>query len=255
MKSVARLLLALTVFVVTVDAADPPYVGKWKFNAAKSTLTGDTATLENTPDGMMQFNSQGFIYKFKPDGKEYPLPDGGTTAWTATSPTTWDVSNKMGGKVVTTFHLALKGDVLGVSGKSMKPDGSAMEFTSSYKRVSGGPGFAGKWMSTDVKPPVTVLELSPSGASGVLMKDDTGPIFNGQFDGKDNAALGRMAASKYTAAFRKIGDRSFEVTVKLAGKTMYVEAYEVSADGKTLTINGTPSNAKSETYKVVFDRQ
>ena len=70
MKSIARLLLALTVFVATAQAADPPYVGKWKFNAAKSTLTGDTATIENTPDGMMQFNSQGFIYKFKPDGKD-----------------------------------------------------------------------------------------------------------------------------------------------------------------------------------------
>ena len=255
MKSVARLLLALTVFVAAAQAADPPYVGKWKFNAAKSTLTGDTATIENIPDGMMQFSSQGFIYKFKPDGKEYPTPDGGTTAWTATSPNVWDVSNRMGGKVVTTFHLALKGDMLAVSGKSMKPDGTAAEFTASYKRVSGGPGFAGKWMSTEVKPPANVLEVTASGANGVMLKDDTGPIFSGQFDGKDTPALGRMAGSKYTAAFRKIGDRSFEITAKLAGKPLFVDVYEVSADGKTLTVNGTPSNAKSETYKVVFERQ
>jgi hypothetical protein len=36
---------------------------------------------------------------------------------------------------------------------------------------------------------------------------------------------------------------------------MYVDVYSVSPDGKTLTISGTPSNAKQETYKIVLDRQ
>ena len=69
MKTAVRVLLAVLLLVVTVKAADPPYVGKWKFNAAKSVLTGDTATIEELPDGMMQFNSQGFVYKFRLDGK------------------------------------------------------------------------------------------------------------------------------------------------------------------------------------------
>jgi hypothetical protein len=55
--------------------------------------------------------------------------------------------------------------------------------------------------------------------------------------------------------FRKISDRSFEVTTKLDGKPMYVEVYTVSADGKTLTDEGTPVNAKQEPFKMVFDRQ
>jgi hypothetical protein len=256
MKLVARVLLALVVFVATANAAaDPAYVGKWRFNPAKSTLAGDTVTIENAPDGMMQFNSQGFVYKFTLDGKEYPTPDGGTTAWTATSADVWDVTNRMNGKVAGTFHLARKGDMLAVSGKAPKPDGGSAEFTASYKRVSGGPGLVGKWISTEVKPPISMLDITASGSDGVAIKDDTGAIFSGQFDGKDNPAQGRMAGSKYTGEFKKTGANSFELTTKLDGKPMYVDVYSVSPDGKTLTISGTPSNAKQETYKIVLDRQ
>ena len=101
MKEVSRstlVLVSLALVVSTVRAADPAYVGKWKFNQAKSTLTGDTATIGSAPGGMMQFSSQGFTYTFKLDGKEYPMPDGGTTAWKATSANVWDVKNHMKAK-------------------------------------------------------------------------------------------------------------------------------------------------------------
>jgi len=256
MKTAAPAILAAGLVVATALAADPAYVGKWKINTAKSTLTGDTATISGAgADGMMEFNSQGFQYKFKLDGKEYPMPNGGTTAWTQTSPDVWDVTNKLGGKVANTYRLTMKGDLLSVSGKMMKPDGGSMDFSSTYKRVSGGPGFVGKWMSTEVKMPATTMEISSSGADGVMLKDDTGPVCSGQFDGKDNPALGMMAGSKTTFSFKRVNGNSFEMTSKMDGKPMYVEVYSVSSDGKTLTINGTPSNAKGETYKVVFDRQ
>jgi len=255
MKTVMRFVLSAALCVVAVSAADPAYVGKWKLNTAKTSVTGDTVTIENAAGGMMKFNSQGYEYTFKTDGKEYPMPDGGTTSWKATSADVWDVTNHMKGKVSSTYHLVVKGDVLSVSGKSMKPDGGSMDFTSSYKRMAGGPGFLGKWMSTEVKMPASMLEITASGANGIAMKGDTGPIASGQFDGKDNPALGMMAGSKMTFAFRKINANSFEMTAKLDGKPMYVDVYSVSADGKTLTDDGTPSNAKQEKYKVVFDKQ
>jgi hypothetical protein len=256
MNFAARIAAVLTLAAgIAVAAADPAHVGKWKFNAAKSSLTGDTATIENAPDGMMQFNSQGFQYKFKLDGKEYPMPDGGTTAWVATADDVWDVTNKMKGKVTSSYHLVRKGDMLDITGKVVKPDGTSAQFTSAYKRLSGGPGMTGKWRSVEVKPPANVLEIASAGANGVMLKDDTGPIFSGQFDGKDSPALGRMAGSKYTGAFRKVDAASFELTVKVGGKPMYVEVYSVSGDSKTLTISGTPVSAKDEPYKLVFDKQ
>jgi hypothetical protein len=248
-------VLTVALAVGAVRAADPAYVGKWKVNTAKSQMTGDTLTIGPADGGMMQFNSQGFAYKFKLDGKEYPMPDGGTTAWTATSADVWDVTNRLNGKVTNTYHLERKGDMISASGKMMKADGGSLDFTSSYKRVSGGPGFAGKWTSTEVKMPVSSLTIAASGANGITMTDDTGTTSTGQFDGKDNMSTGPMASPKSTFALRKISDSSFEVTSKLDGKPMYVDLYTVSADGKTLTDEGTPVNAKTEKYKIVFDKQ
>ena len=256
MKTIcACVLLVLGFAAASVRAADPAYVGKWRVNTAKSQMTGDTVTIGPADGGMMQFNSQGFAYKFKLDGKDYPMPDGGTTAWTATSPDVWDVTNHLNGKVTNTYHLERKGDILSVSGKSMKADGGTLQFTSSYKRVSGGPGFAGKWMSTEVKMPVTTLSIAASGPNGITLSDDTGTTSAGQFDGKDYTSTGPMASPKSTFVLRKISDSSFEITSKLDGKPMYVDVYTVSADGKTLTDDGTPVNAKTEKYKIVFDKQ
>jgi DNA-binding beta-propeller fold protein YncE len=101
---------------------------------------------------------------------------------------------------------------------------------------------------------VTTVEIAVSGANGVKVSSDGTPVFNCQFDSKDTAGLGMMAASKASFACRKISATSFEVTGKLDGKPMYVDVYTVSADGKTLTDSGTPVNAKTEPYKFVFDR-
>ncbi len=255
MKNVTRAFFAAAFVVTTVFAADPPYVGMWKINQAKSSVTGASVTLASAPNGMTSFESQGFTYTFKTDGKEYPMPDGGTTAWTASSPTVWDGTNKLNGKVASTFHLEVNGDTLTAAGKVAKPDGGTMDFTSTFKRVSGGPGFLGKWVSTDVKMPTDTLQISANGPNGIALKDDTGPLYGGQFDGKDNPAQGMMAGSKTTFALKKLGSSSFEVTTKVAGKPMVVEVYSMSADGKTLTVDGTPTSAKTEKYKLVFDRQ
>ena len=255
MRHLTRALVAAAFIVTTVVAADPPYVGTWKINESKSHVTGSTVTLASAPNGMMSFESQGFTYTFRTDGKDYPMPDGGTTTWTAASPTVWDGTNKLNGKVASTFHLEAKGDTLAVAGKVAKPDGGAMDFASTFKRVSGGPGFPGKWVSTDVKMPMVTLEISANGPNGVALKDDTGPLSSGQFNGKDNPALGMMAGSKDTFAFKKLGPSSFELTAKVDGKPMGVEVYTVSADGKTLTVDGTPTNAKTEKYTLVFDKQ
>ena len=258
MRTVVRGLVVLACVVlvgVAIGAADPAYVGKWKFNQAKSTVTGDTVTIGPAANGMMQFSSQGFSYTFKLDGKDYPMPDGGTTSWKETSPTVWDVTNHMGGKVAATYHLTLSGETLGVTGKMMKPEGGSMDFSSTYKRMNGGPGFAGKWMSTEVKMPATTMEIAVSGANGMMVKSDGSPMINCQFDSKDTPGLGMLAGSKTAIACRKTADGLLEITTKLDGKPMYVEVYTVSADGKTLTDTITPVNAKSEASKMVFDKQ
>ena len=241
--------------VALLSAADPAYVGKWKFNPSKSVLTGDTATIENTSDGMIQFHSQGFTYKFKLDGKEYPSPAGSTTAWKAVSADSWEVTFRLNGKITVTYLLTAKGNTMLSKMSQKKPDGGSIDTEATYNRVSGGTGLLGKWRSTEIKPPATLLELAANGTDGLTVKDESGLLLNGKFDGKDYPGGGSMAGSKYLFSFRKIGDRSFEVTTKLNGKPYWIDTYTVSPDGKTLTGKSVPVNAKDETITLVYDRQ
>ncbi|MEO8070865.1 MAG: hypothetical protein ABI652_05650 [Acidobacteriota bacterium] len=250
-----RELLAVAVMVTGFVAADAPYAGKWKLDPAKSQLTGDTVTIKKLPDGMLQFDSQGFVYNFRPDGKDYPTPIGGTVSWKGAGPDTWDVTNRLKDKVVSTVHIVLKGDRQALTIKVMKPDGGTVDSTASYNRVSGGPGIEGVWRSSEFKPQATVLQISSDGADSVALKDESGFAVNGKFDGKDHPASGTLAGASYAFSFRKVGERAFEMTAKLDGKPYYQDVFTVSADGKTLTDEGTPLNAKAETVKAVYDRQ
>src|SRR5829696_7409827 len=172
MKTRLRAVAAFVVLVgASLVAADPSYVGKWKLNTAKSQLTGDTVTISKAADGMMTFDGQGFKYSFKTDGKEYPTPDGATASWTQTSPDAYDVTITGGGKPIATYHAVVKGDGLNLTGKLSKADGTTSDFSVAYKRKSGGPGLAGTWTSTEVKAPISTLDVAAEASDGVSISD------------------------------------------------------------------------------------
>jgi hypothetical protein len=60
-----------------------------------------------------------------------------------------------------------------------------------------------------------------------------------------------------TNAFRRIGDRSFEVLAKAGGKRTTTNRIVVSADGKTLTQTTTGTNAQGQAVSnvTVYDKQ
>src|SRR6185295_8625826 len=180
--------------VVTVTAADPPYVGKWKMNPAKSDLGETTVTYEQLPSGEMQATQAGVSYKFKLDGKEYPAMFGSTAAWKTVSATSWETTWKLNGNVLSTDTLTLSDDgkSLTVNSKGKKPNGEMMNDTVVSERVSGGAGLAGKWKTKNLKSAApSVLELASSGADGVVFKIvDMDLTCNGKFDGKDHPCAG-----------------------------------------------------------------
>jgi len=81
------------------------------------------------------------------------------------------------------------------------------------------------------------------------------PLHNewtGKFDGKDYPVTGD--STQDARAYRKIDDRTMELTYKLNGKTTETDRWELSADGKTLTDTvNYPGVDKQEVD--VFERQ
>ena len=235
--------------------AQPSFAGKWKLNLEKSQLTGQTLSIEKKPSGMLRFDMQGFAYDFDVSGKDFPTPDGGTTSWREVNPTTWEATNKVNGKAIASYTLTLKGDAIAAVMKATKPDGSALEQTSVWTRVSGGPGFLGKWKSTEMKGAPNTLEIALDGANGITLSYPEFQIAcKGSFDGKDYPMTGAGATMKQTLAFEKTGPNSIKMTTKVAGKPFYVDVLTLSADGKTLTDDGNPVAAK-EPVKAVYERQ
>ena len=241
--------------VAGAAASEASFSGNWKLNLEKSQLSGQTFTIEKTASGKYHYDSQGFGFDFDLIGKEYPTPDGGTTSWKAVDASTWVSTSRMNGKVVATYHESLHKDAIEGVMKVMKPDGSVVAESVTFTRVSGGPGFLGKWKSGDVKGAPTTLVILTNTPNHITVKyPEFAQVCDGSFDGKDYVLKTKGVPSKMTLAFEKTGDNSFRITTKLDGKPFYTDIVTVSPDGKVLTDEGNSVSA-NEPVKSIYDRQ
>ena len=252
------LTLALVAAATFLVAADPPYVGTWKLNPAKSSFGETTVTYEEMAGAQMKVTAEGQSYTFKADGKEYPTPWGISTAWKAVDASTWEVTNKANAKVVGTgtLKLAADGKTLTVDEKNVKATGETSSDTAVYERVSGGAGLAGKWKTKNLKigSPGT-LTIAPSGPDGLVLTfvEEKGTC-SAKFDGKDQAATGPIWPAGWTCAIAKAGTNAFEVAWKREGKVMFKDTFTPSADGKVLTdVSAAPGTGEKVT--AVYERQ
>jgi hypothetical protein len=79
--------------------------------------------------------------------------------------------------------------------------------------------------------------------------------WTGKFDGKDYAVTGDPTLDM--RAYKKVDDRTMDLTIKKGGKVVGTGRVAVAADGKsrTVTINGTNSKGKKFTNTAVYDKQ
>ncbi len=79
--------------------------------------------------------------------------------------------------------------------------------------------------------------------------------WTGKFDGKDYAVTGDPTSDM--RSYRKVDDRTLEMTSKQGGKMMSSGQIQVSADGKSRTVNISGTDAKGKKFKsmAVYDKQ
>ena len=119
--------------------------------------------------------------------------------------------------------------------KSKITPGTAKFTTVTFKNTSGNIGVTADGMDANGKP----MHVE----------------WSGKFDGKDYRVTGDPNAD--TRAYRKVDDRTLEVTIKKKGKVTVTSRTVVSADGKTRTgnVSGTTPNGKKFKNVAVYDRQ
>jgi hypothetical protein len=144
---------------------------------------------------------------------------------------------------------------------------AAMCAVSSWAQTKPADPFVGTWKVDLAKskyspgPTPTVAGTVTIEKSGSGMKTTIeGPDLQGKpmhtetawaFDGKDNPVKGAPAPNT-TAAYKRVDDRTFEVTTKVDGKPTMTTRVVISADGKTMTATQTGKNPQGADVKNVI---
>jgi hypothetical protein len=252
-----KLAAAAAAASAALIAADAPYIGLWKMNPARSNMAGTTLVYQKLPSGEWETTADGHSYKFKTDGNDYPDGLGDTVEWKESGPNTWQAVWKLNGKTLATETLRAGADgILTIHTTGTRPNGEAIDETTTFQRVSGGPGLSGKWKSKAMQSSSPdVLELASTGGDTLAVKFPAeGFVCDGKLDGKDYPCTGPTAPPGWSISMQRTGANSFTVAVQNNGKPMYRFPYSVSADGKTLTATGG-AIATDEKIKIVYNRQ
>jgi hypothetical protein len=249
--------LALSVTVVA--AADSPWDGTWKFNPAKSKLTGYTFSYKALPGGKLQFsNGAQFAVTFACDGKPYTVVGTGTIVCKTPSSHEFDYTFATGGKTTTTSVLKLSpdGKTIAQNDKNFHPDGTTTTTSATYTRIAGGPGLVGSWKQTDVKINAPDSFTYKTFAGGV---DIAYPRYKQTihltFDGKPSVLKGPTVSPGTTTTAVSAGPLSYTETDKIGTRVLNLAKTTVSADGKTMTAVSWDPGKKDEAATYVYDKQ
>jgi len=252
-------LLALP--VGAAYAADSPWNGTWKLDAAKSHLTGQTFTYSERPGGMLHYEDGSTVsYDFGLDGKEYKTWGNRSASWTAAGPNSWERVTRIDGKVFAKGHVALSADgkTLTETFTGTRPDGQEFHEEDVFNRVSGTGGLAGTWRTakvTDPTGPQTFVFSSP--AAGVMHVEipDMQVSVQGRTDGTDHALTGPTLPPGATISLKRLTATKMKYVMKIDGKIDSEGVQSIAPDGRSFTDTNWNADRASEKTIAVYVKQ
>jgi hypothetical protein len=261
MKKLVTSVLACVLFVPSALAASGPWDGTWKLDISKSHFEGTSFTYSKTPTGMWHYSDgAATVYDFAADGKPYKTLDADDTVTvTSDGDHAWIIVSKFKGKETSTTReeLSADGKTLTDHAKNTRPDGSTSESTVVMTRVSGGPGFAGKWRSTKVEISVPDSYIISTPAPGVIKWDI--PAYKegveGKIDGTPLKITGPTVPDGLTLTLTKAGEKELKYLVKLKSKVLEEGHMTLAADGKSFTDIGWSPGKMDEKATAVYIKQ
>lgn len=224
----------------TLWASDDPFCGKWKLNIEKSKFVGEQIKIQDLGGNKYKWVNGNVTDTITYDGTEQPVSFGRTLSMAPEGTNNWKMVIKKDGRVISsmTHTISDDGKTQTIKGTETKPDGTTSDFNVVWKKVSGGSGWGGTWESTDVKftsPDewdIEAYEGDGLSFNTVAYQD----VLSMKFDGKDYEEKGPNVAPGSTSSGKRVNARTLEITDKLKDKVLDHATYEVSPDGKTLTL-------------------
>lgn len=240
MRRCLFLLILTCLLAGTLWASDDPFCGKWKLNMEKSKFAGDQVKIEDLGGNKYKWTVGKVSDSIAYDGTDQPVHFDRTISMTPDGKNSWKMVIKKDGRILSTMTHALSDDgkTQTIKGTETKPDGTTSDFDVVWTKVSGGSGWGGTWEEKDVK-------FTSPDEWDIEAYEGDGLTFNTpaykdtismKFDGKDYEEKGPDVASGSTSSGKRVDTHTLEVTDKVKGEVMDHTKYEVSPDGKTLTL-------------------
>ena len=224
----------------TLWASDDPFSGKWKLNMEKSKLVGEQIKIQDLGGNKYQWTSSKGSYPITYDGTDQQVSLGRTISMAPEGTNSWKMVIKRDGRVVSSMMhtLSADGKAQTITGTETKPDGTTSDFTDVWKKVSGGSGWGGTWESTDFKfNSSDEYDIEPYEGDGLSFNTPAyKDVLSMKFDGKDYEEKGPNVAPGSMSSGKRVNARTLEVTDKVKGQVVDHTTFEVSPDGKTLTL-------------------
>jgi hypothetical protein len=252
-----QLLLAALLATSTLTAADDPFVGKWKLNPSKCTLT-DQMKVEAAGANKYALIFTGTNAEtIVADGTDQPGLFGTTVSITVGGPNAWTVVRKKDGRTLLTgiWNLSADGMTLTDHYKENRADGSTFSLDYVYKRTAGSTGFPGTWVSTSEKVNSAYeLDIEPWEGDGLsFMTPAQHETRNMKFDGKNYPNMGPDVAAGSASSGHRVSGDTLEMTDKIEDKVMSTRRIKLSQDQNTLTMTVSPAGQTMPNI-LVFDR-
>jgi hypothetical protein len=241
----------------TLWASDDPFCGKWKLNMEKSKFVGEQTKIQDLGGNKYKWTSGNVSDTITYDGTDQPVHFGQTISMAPEGPNTWRMVIKKDGRVISsmTHTISDDGKTQTIKGTGTKPDGTTSEFNAVWKRVGSGSGWGGTWESTDVKfTSPDEYDIEPYEGDGLSFKTPAyQDVLSMKFDGKDYEEKGPDVAPGSTSSGKRVNAHTLEVTDKVKGEIMDHTKYEVSPDGKVLTLT-IRETGQPKPLTIVYDK-
>lgn len=241
----------------TLWASDDPFCGKWKLNMEKSQFTGDQIQIQALGGEKYKWTVGTVSDTMTYDGTDQPVHFGRTISMAPEGANSWKMVIKKDGRIISsmTHTIADDGKTQTIKGTETKPDGTTSDFNVVWKKVGGGSGWGGKWEETDVKfTSPDEWEIAPYEGDGLTFKTAAyQDVLSMKFDGKDYEEKGPNVAPGSASSGKRLNAHTLDVTDKVKGEDMDHTKFEVSPDGKTLTLT-IHQAGQQKTQTIIYDK-
>lgn len=250
------LLVVVSVTTGMHSTTADPFVGRWRFNADKSTLI-DQMSVQSAGKNRYTLNFGGGAETVVADGTDQPGLAGTTVSITIEAPNSWRIVRKIKGRTVVTGVWKLSEDATTLHDHftQYSVDGAPSSTDYAYTRTAGSSGFTGTW-ETSLTQGAFGFEIKRWARDGLSLvnADDAHRTQNLKFDGKDYPFSGPNLVAGAATSGRRLDERTLEIKEKIQGKVSDTRRITLSSDKQTLTMTIYPVG-RSKPSIFVFDRE